>query len=271
MGRQNAGPEPDLRPTERPTPSEVLERCQKLYASRNATSDMNHRNELYAGTILFRRFARTARTSAMKTGGKDQPIEQIPAADIEQRAGREGCEGDRAEDKKVVRGLDLGALLRPVAIGHQRGRADETEVPAEAEQRQRRPEMPDRDAGQADDGRDCDQDQPRRRSRVSLPKRPISRPVKKLGVEHGKDMPLDAQRRSADRQPAADHREGRGGHHEAHQAIGDEACNDGDDETRLARRSPATACRRPVSERRQESGARRRNDTTTIAIRARAA
>ena len=88
--------------------------------------------------------------------------------------------------------------------------------------------------------------------------------------EHGQDMPLDAQRRRADRQAAADHREGRRRHHEAHQAVGDEARDDGDDEPRLRddlAQRPAAAALGVATTR----AVGRRNETTTIASKASAA
>ncbi len=69
---------------------------------------------------------------------------------------------------------------------------------------------------------------------VSLPKRAISAPVKKLGAEHAEHMPLDAKRRVVLAEAAGNHGERCRGHHQAHQRVGSHAADHRHDEARLA-------------------------------------
>ena len=72
----------------------------------------------------------------------------VPAAEEQHLAGRERGDRDDPEDEEVVERLHLLLLLRPVGPRHQRGAADEAEIPADAEQDQRQPEMADAGAGE---------------------------------------------------------------------------------------------------------------------------
>lgn len=62
----------------------------------------------------------------------------------------EKCDGHKTEHRKLVYGLDLAPLLRPVAIGHEGGRADVAEAPAKAEQIHRRIELSKAGAAECD-------------------------------------------------------------------------------------------------------------------------
>ena len=73
--------------------------------------------------------------------------------------------------------------------------------------------------------------------------------------EHGQDVPLDAQRRRADRMAAADHREGRGRHHEAHEAVGDQARDHRHDEAGLPDDLASGAGRQPWASQRSPASA----------------
>jgi len=84
------------------------------------------------------------------------------------------------EHQKIVERLNLVALLRPVRLQHQRRSADEAEIPADAEDGQRRPEMHRGGAGQPD-RRAARLEQETSATIRGAPKRAISEPVKKLG------------------------------------------------------------------------------------------
>ena len=99
----------------------------------------------------------------------------------EQRAGRERTDRHGAEHQKIIEGLNLVALVRIMTFRNQCRRADESEIPADAQNHQSDPEMPHRYAGKSD----------RRRRRIRTkptpiigrtPKRAISEPVTKLGA-----------------------------------------------------------------------------------------
>ena len=55
------------------------------------------------------------------------------------------------KNEEVVERLYLVALFRTMTIGHHRGRGNKGEIPPDAEQDQRGPEMRNRDAGKSDD------------------------------------------------------------------------------------------------------------------------
>src|SRR5580704_7499675 len=80
-----------------------------------------------------------------------------PAIARQQRAGRERRDRHGAEHQKVIERLRFVALMRIVAFGDQRGGADESKIPADAEQRQPGPEIPQPKARETDAGRDQDQ------------------------------------------------------------------------------------------------------------------
>ena len=99
---------------------------------------------------------------AASTGGNTMALTKAQPKRRQQLAGGERADRHGAENQEIVERLDLVALLRPVALGHQRGGADEGEIPADPEQHQPDPEMGDDCAGQADRGADQQQRQPER-------------------------------------------------------------------------------------------------------------
>ena len=113
-----------------------------------------------------------------------------------------------------------------------------------------------------------DQEQARRRHPL-LTEPHDQPPGEEARREHGEDVPLDRERRAFRRQAAADHRERRGRHQEAHQPVGDQARHHRDDEARL--RDDLPQGRPPPSFDRVTTGGARRNETTTIAMSASAA
>ena len=139
--------------------------CQTSDEIANATSRSIHglSTRIRQAAAGVRRCACQAMSpSTTRTGGKTSQLTLSQPPTLEELARRERGDRDRAEDQEVVRGLDLGPLLRPVAVGHERGRADEGEVPAEPEKDEGDPEMGDREAGEADRGGGGDQDEPGR-------------------------------------------------------------------------------------------------------------
>ena len=169
------------------------------------------------------------------SGGKTSQFTLSQPPTLKSLPGGEGGDRDRAEDQEIVRGLDLRALLRPVAVGHERGRADEAEVPAEPEKDEREPEMGDRSGRR---GRSTAaaaiRTSPAAVTR-SLPKRAISRPVKKLGPNMARMCHWIPSAALPTAWPQLDHRERRGRHQEAHEAVGDEAGDHGDRRSAAAR------------------------------------
>ena len=162
-------------------------------------------------------------------------------------AGGERADRHGAEDQEIVERLDLVALLRAVALGHHRGGADEGEVPADAEQRERRS----RNARPM--CRPCSiaaldehQRQPEQMIR-NTPNRTIRLPVMKLGAYMPSTCHCDAERRVGDRMAAADHGERRRGHHQVHHRRSCDAADHRDDEARRARdlRQRPAAARAP--------------------------
>ena len=114
---------------------------------------------------------------------------------------------------------DLALLLRPVGLGQHRRRADEAEVPADAEQDQRHPEiarasMPE----SADHARRPPSSAMPTAMIGSLPKRAISAAGEEARREHREHVPLDAERGVVLAEAAGDHGERRRGHHQAHHA-----------------------------------------------------
>src|SRR5205085_722501 len=76
-------------------------------------------------------------------------IDEIPAEMGEHRARQKRADRHGAEDEEIVERLNPGALFRTVAIGHERRSADEAEIPTDAQQNERGPEMRNRDAEEA--------------------------------------------------------------------------------------------------------------------------
>src|SRR5690606_40853839 len=68
-----------------------------------------------------------------RDSGEDQPVDRLPARGVQQRTGKEGGTGDRAEDQEVIRSLRLAAFGLAMAVGDHGGRADEAEIPADAQ------------------------------------------------------------------------------------------------------------------------------------------
>jgi len=76
-----------------------------------------------------------------RQGREDHPVDRLPARAVQDRP-REERHGRRGgEDEEVVHALRLAPLGRGVAVGDHRRGADETQIPADAQQRQRAPEV----------------------------------------------------------------------------------------------------------------------------------
>ena len=163
---------------------------------------------------------------------KHHDVDRRPAVIRQQLARRKRTQRHRAEHQKIVEGLNLVALLRPMRLQHQRGGADETEIPAHAEHDQRGPEMHRGDAGKSDRRGDGLQQQAER-DNAGAPKRAISEPVKKLGPYIATICHWMPKLESLTLKPAHLHRQRRRGHDQIHHRIGDDAANRRGDEPRL--------------------------------------
>src|SRR5690349_20700904 len=91
---------------------------------------------------------------------KHNLVHGSPAEARQQLAGRERADGHGAEDKEIVERLYLVALVRPVTVRDHGGGADKGKIPADSQQRQPNPEMPERNPGDPDSGGDDDQREP---------------------------------------------------------------------------------------------------------------
>ena len=171
--------------------------------------------------------------AGQEDGREDHRVDRRPTEIFQQLAGGKRCDGHAAENQEVVERLHLVAFLGPVALRHHGGGADEGEVPAEAEQHQRGPEMRHREAGYAGGRGEHDQAQADAGDALDAEARdqPAGEEARRIHRQH---VPLDAERGVVDRMAAADHGERRRGHQHVHHGVARHAAGDGDDEARHA-------------------------------------
>ena len=119
-----------------------------------------------------------------------------------------------------------------MAVRHHRGRADEGEIPADAEQGKGDPKMPERNSGDPDQSGDDDEGEPRPGDSLE-PEAGNKRAGGEARRIHAEHVPLQAERRIGDRMIAHNHGQRRRGHHQIHHGIGCDPAGDRHDKTRL--------------------------------------
>src|SRR5262245_17965583 len=85
---------------------------------------------------LYRRRSRPHRPpqqhgTGHENGWEDHLVDRVPAEFFEQLTRRKRTQRHAAEDQEVIKRLNLVALVRPMALRHHGGCADEGQVPSE--------------------------------------------------------------------------------------------------------------------------------------------
>jgi hypothetical protein len=157
----------------------------------------------------------------------------MPAALVEQEAGRHRGNRHRRKNQEVVGGLRFRALRGGVALGEQRGAAYVHEVPADAQQKHRDPEVDQRGARQR--RRDAhEQEHDAGQYHVEHAKAINQRAREERRAVHADHVPLEHQRRVVEMMVVCAHRQRRRRHHQVHDAVREHGREHGDDEYRLA-------------------------------------
>ena len=163
---------------------------------------------------------------------QDGELHHAPAKAGQQRARRERRQGNGPEDQKIVERLDFGLLARIIRAGKKRCRANEQEVPADAEKHERRPEIEFGHPQQINAATQQQQPHPDQQDSGD-PESGDQMSGEKARHIHAERVPLDNESGVGESEAAAEHGDRRRCHDRRHDPIADHPGGNGDDKDRL--------------------------------------